>query len=143
VANRLCDALFVYLLRSHLTARAGDAAASWLRGLDDPQIRAALTLMHERPEHAWSVAALAAGVGMSRAAFAARFTALVGQTPIRYLTQWRMQKAATLLRTERRSIESIARHVGYESPVAFAKTFKRVTGRPPGAYRRRAEAAAG
>ncbi|MFD0578801.1 helix-turn-helix domain-containing protein [Dactylosporangium darangshiense] len=55
----------------------------------------------------------------------------------------RMQKAATLLRTERRSIESIARYVGYESPVAFAKTFKRVTGRPPGAYRRRAEAAAG
>jgi AraC-like DNA-binding protein len=134
VVNRLCDALFVYLLRSHLASRS-DGPASWLRGLDDPQIRAALALIHDRPDQAWSVATLANRVGMSRAGFAARFADLVGQTPIRYLTQWRVQKAATMLRGERRSIESIARHVGYESPVAFAKAFKRFTGLPPGAYR--------
>ena len=137
VVNRLCDALFVYLLRSHLTSRSG-GPASWLRGLDDPQIRASLALIHDRPDHAWSVAELASRVGMSRAGFAARFVELVGQAPIRYLTQWRVQKAAILLRGERRSIESIARHVGYESPVAFAKAFKRSTGLPPGAYRQRA-----
>jgi AraC-like DNA-binding protein len=136
VVNRLCDALFVYLVRSHLASRSG-APASWLRGLADPQIRDALTLIHERPDHAWSVAALAGRVGMSRAAFAARFAELVGQTPIRYLTQWRVQKAAGLLRDDQHSIESIARRVGYESPVAFAKAFKRSTGLPPGAYRRR------
>lgn len=137
VVNRLCDALFVYLLRSHLTSGSDDPA-SWLRGLDDPQIRAALELMHDRPDHAWSVALLANQVGMSRAGFAARFAELVGQTPIRYLTQWRVQKAAILLRGERRSIESIARHVGYQSAVAFAKAFKRSTGLPPGAYRQQA-----
>jgi len=142
IVNRLCDALFVYLVRSHLAYRS-QAAASWLRGLDDPRIRDALALIHERPDHAWSVAALAGGVGMSRAAFAARFADLVGQSPIRYLTQWRVQKAAVLLRDDGHSIESVARRVGYESPVAFAKAFKRSTGLPPGAYRRRGVAARG
>jgi len=140
IVNRLCDALFVYLVRSHLASRS-DAPASWLRGLTDPQIRVALTLIHERPDQPWSVATLAGRVGMSRAAFAARFVELVGQTPIRYLTQWRVQKAAELLRDDQHGIESISRRVGYASPVAFAKAFKRTTGLPPGAYRRRGQGA--
>ena len=86
VANRLCDALFVYVLRSALAALPA-GRPSWLRGVTDPQIGVALGAMHEAPEKSWTVGTLAAKVGMSRSAFAARFTVVVGETPMQYLTR--------------------------------------------------------
>src|SRR5207248_11664604 len=121
---------FVYLVRSHLASRSG-VAASWLRGLDEPRIRDALTLIHEQPDHAWSVAALAGRVGMSRAAFAARFAELVGQTPIRYLTQWRVPKAAGPLRGDQPRNEAVARPGGYEAPRAVAQGVQTLPRPPP------------
>jgi len=135
VLNRLCDALFIYLVRSHLST-SPKLGPAWTCGLEDRQIGEALRLMHEQAGHPWNVPKLAAHVGMSRSAFAARFAYLVGETPIRYLMRWRAQKAASMLRGSERSIESIASHVGYDSAVAFSKAFKRSIGVPPGAYRR-------
>jgi transcriptional regulator GlxA family with amidase domain len=118
--NRLCDALFVYVLRSHLAALP-TPESNWLRALDEPQIGAALGLLHEEPGRSWSVPMLAASVGMSRSAFAARFTKLVGQPPMRYLTHWRLQKAAAMLRADNTSTDEIASHLGYQSTIAFSK----------------------
>lgn len=139
VLNRMCDALFVYLLRAYLAEGSGPEA-SWLRALSDPKIGAALGLMHEDPYRAWSVPVLAAEVGMSRSAFAARFARLVGDTPIGYLIKWRVQKAAAMLRSAPHSVEEIAARVGYDSVGAFSKAFKRSVGVSPGAYRRAAAA---
>jgi AraC-like DNA-binding protein len=137
VVNRLCDALFVYVLRSAL-AELPEGRASWLRGVVDPQIGVALRVMHEAPEKAWTVGTLAAKVAMSRSAFAARFTSLVGETPMQYLTRWRVQKAASMLRASAHGIAQVAANVGYESEAAFNKAFKRSIGVAPGAYRRAA-----
>lgn len=133
--NRLCDALFVYLLRAHLSD-APSGEWNWLRALDDPGTGAALRLMHAEPYRPWSVPELAAAVGMSRSAFAARFTRMVGESPIGYLIRWRVQKAAAMLRTDQGSVEEIATRVGYDSVGAFSKAFKRSMGVSPGAYRR-------
>jgi AraC-like DNA-binding protein len=139
VVNRLCEALFVYVLRGHL-AGSGGQKSSWLRGLVDPQIARALTAVHERPEEDWTVASLAAAAGMSRSGFAARFQEVVGQSPIRYLASWRLQKAADLLRRGDATIDQVAARYGYESAAAFSKAFKRTIGLAPGAYRRAAAA---
>jgi transcriptional regulator GlxA family with amidase domain len=93
--------------------------------------------MHEKVEHPWTVATLGAAAGMSRSAFAVRFKELTGETPLEYLTNWRMYKATGLLRDDRRGIVEIAKSVGYDSDAAFGKTFKRVIGAAPGEYRRR------
>jgi AraC-like DNA-binding protein len=135
VVNRLCDALFIYLLRCHFSS-GPTKTSGWMCALDDPQIGAALALMHAEPQQPWSVPALATSVGMSRSAFAARFADLVGESPIHYLALWRVQKAAAMLRDADTSIDDIATRVGYESAVAFSKAFKRSMGVPPGAYRR-------
>ena len=135
VVNRLCDALFVYVLRSHL-ANLRDDEATWLRALVDPQIGAALRTIHAETGAPWTVAKLAAGVGMSRSAFAARFCDLVGEAPMAYVTRWRIRTAAVALRTTRREVAEIAAAAGYESAAAFSKAFRRLIGEPPGAYRR-------
>lgn len=135
VVNRLCDALFVYILRSHL-AELPENNANWLRALIDPQLREALRAMHENPATNWTVRSLAAGVGMSRSAFAARFAGLVGETPIQYLARWRLQKAATMLHPGDADVSTAASAVGYDSIPAFSKAFKRIIGVSPGAYRR-------
>ena len=137
VITRLCDALFVYVLRGVIESMTSDGA-SWLRGLADPQVGAAMRLIHERPAEAWSVGTLATRVGISRSGFALRFTELVGEPPMQYLTRWRLRKAADLLSTDR-SIAEIAALVGYESESAFNKAFKRTLGVPPGEHRRRSE----
>jgi AraC-like DNA-binding protein len=137
VVNRLCDALFVYVLRAHL-ARIPEGEPNWLRALVEPGVGASLRLMHERPGEPWTVAALAAEVGMSRSAFAARFGALVGESPIEYLTRWRLRKAAGMLRGGSAGIAEVASRVGYESEASFNRAFKRWIGRAPGAYRREA-----
>jgi AraC-like DNA-binding protein len=135
VVNRLCDALFVYLLRSHLAALPADET-TWLRALVDPQISTALRLIHTEPGAPWTVAKLAAGVGMSRSAFAARFTDIVGEAPMAYVTRWRLRTAAIALRTTRRDVAQVAASAGYESAAAFSKAFRRLIGQSPGAYRR-------
>ncbi|PYV41555.1 MAG: hypothetical protein DMG06_16720 [Acidobacteria bacterium] len=95
----------------------------------------ALALIHNAPQQSWTVASLALRVGMSRAAFAARFRELVGEPPMQYLTRWRMHKAAGMLRSGPESLAEIAGRIGYEAEAAFSKAFKRWAGHAPGAYR--------
>jgi AraC-like DNA-binding protein len=139
VVSRLCDALFVYVIRSVL-ARLPDGESSLLGALEAPQIGAALRLIHERPAQPWTVASLAEEVGMSRSAFAERFSRVVGESPMQYLTRWRLQKAASLLRGGDAGLAEVAARVGYESDAAFNKAFKRILGVTPGAYRRNLDA---
>ena len=138
IVSRLADILVVQAVRAHL-AQSGGGCKGWLRALVDPQIGRALSLIHEKPEDDWTVESLASKVGMSRSAFAARFTQLVEEPPLTYLTRWRMQKASRLLETSHAGVAEIAKRVGYDAEAAFSKAFKRWIGVAPGAYRRRAE----
>ena len=140
VVSRLCDALFVYIVRSVLE-RLPDARSSLMRALVAPQVSVALRLIHAQPAEAWTVASLAERVGMSRSAFADRFMRVVGESPMAYLTRWRLQKAASLLRGGDAGLAEVAAQVGYDSDAAFNKAFKRVLGVAPGAYRRASSAA--
>jgi AraC-like DNA-binding protein len=134
VLPRLVDALFVYLLRVWLRQQP-EGAGGWLGALRDPQISKALTLIHENPQGQWTVERLAHAVAMSRAAFAKRFTELVREPPLTYITRWRMDLAAKLLRESREPVARIAVKVGYLSETAFAKAFRRRRKVAPGAYR--------
>ena len=109
--------------------------------LRDPALGRALGAIHEQPGRDWTVARLAREVGQSRSAFAAAFTETLGQTPLAYLTSWRMTVAARLLRETTLGIAAVAHRVGYRNPYAFATAFRRVTGAPPGKERRRTRAA--
>src|SRR5262252_7327686 len=136
IVDRLAEVLFVQAMRTRIHAPYPEANPSWLRGLANPHIAAALQLMHAAPGRAWTVPALARQVSMSRSAFAARFRALVGDTPLHHLTQWRMVRAASMIREHRScTLAAIATAVGYESESAFGKTFRRVIGMSPGQYR--------
>ncbi|WP_255521851.1 AraC family transcriptional regulator [Actinoplanes aureus] len=129
----LLDTMLVYLLRTWL---AGEHPVGWAAGLADPVTGAALRAMHREPGREWTVAALAAEGGLSRAPFARRFADLLGQPPMTYLTWWRMTVAAGLLRRTDTTLDGIARQVGYASEFAFAAAFKRRFGVAPGRYRR-------
>jgi len=133
VISRLADVLFVHAIRSHAESTAG---ASWLGGLADRRIGAALRAMHRDPGRAWTVEALAGSAGLSRSAFALRFKQCVGEAPLAYLTRWRMFRAGCLLRDSDAPLAQVAAQVGYESEPAFNKAFKRLNGQPPGAWRR-------
>lgn len=137
VTARLVDVLLVYILRAW-QQQHGNATSGWFGALGDPQIGRALALMHEAPERHWTVARLARAVGLSRATFARRFASLAGEPPLAYLTRWRMIRAATLLRESTEPLSVIAGLVGYESEFAFARTFRRTHGQPPGRYRTQA-----
>jgi len=142
VVSRLADVLFIQIVRAHLASAAPDSSG-WLGALGDPQIGAALGLIHEDPAGPWTVQSLASSAGMSRSAFASRFNRLIGEPPLHYLTRWRMQKAQRLLRDGRVSLSDVATRVGYDSEAAFSKAFKRAVGAAPGAYRRRARSGLG
>ncbi|ARV59627.1 hypothetical protein BZZ01_14190 [Nostocales cyanobacterium HT-58-2] len=133
---RLIDVLFIQAVRAYINGLS-KKQGNWLCALTDAEIGISLSLMHRYPEKFWTVASLAQKIPMSRSAFAARFVQLVGQSPMRYLTSWRMMKAADLLRESQLGIREIATQVGYESEVAFRKSFKRWAGVAPGIYRRR------
>jgi AraC-like DNA-binding protein len=135
VVSRLADILFVQAVRAHLLQNQ-DPSRGWLRALVDPQIGAALGLIHEKPNEPWTVESLASRVAMSRSAFAARFVQLVEEPPLTYLTRRRMDKARRLLRTSHATIGEIAGRVGYDAEASFSKAFKRWIGVPPGAFRR-------
>ncbi|MFF0338144.1 AraC family transcriptional regulator [Kribbella sp. NPDC004875] len=135
VLRRLLDFVLVLALRAWC-ASPDAKLPSWYDALTAPGVGDALRLIHEDPAHRWSVAELAAKVGLSRATFAARFTALVGQPPLTYLTAWRMTLAADLLRTTTATIAAVAHQVGYEDPFAFTVAFKRTHHQPPTTWRR-------
>lgn len=136
LVNRLSDAIFVQIIRAYIAQiNQCSQTPGWLKALTDPAIGAALNNIHASPHTPWTVATLADAVGMSRTSFAIKFATLVGQTPIDYLTSWRMQKAVTLIRDENANVEDVALAVGYASRAAFAKAFKKQLGQSPGQYR--------
>ena len=134
VVSRLVDVLFVQALRTFIMS--GTCKESGLRALGDLQIGKALQLVHERPAEPWTVEGLARVVGLSRSAFAARFTELVGESPLGYVSRWRMTKAAELLRESDLSMLDVAERAGYSSEAAFNRAFKRHEGTAPARYRR-------
>jgi AraC-like DNA-binding protein len=135
---RLSDVLFLQAVRACFAEQVQDGRGrGWLRALRDPHIGKAIALIHRRPEADWDVASLAAKVGMSRSSFSARFRALVGEPPLKYVARWRVHEAARLLRTSNAKLTEIAERVGYESDVALSRLFKRLAGIAPGSYRRR------
>jgi AraC-like DNA-binding protein len=134
VVPRLVDSLLVFVVRAWLTGQPL-TAGSWFGALRDPHISKALSLMHERPHVAWSLEELAREVGLSRATFARRFLDLVGETPVAYLTRWRMCLAAKLLSDTPLSLEEIAPRVGYQTAAAFSRAFRRCLGSAPGHFR--------
>jgi AraC-like DNA-binding protein len=136
VATRLAEVLFIQVLRAHI-ASGPERNKGWLRAVFDPQMGAALSAIHDRVNTPWTVESLAEAAGMSRSAFAARFKELLGQTPLEYVTEWRMQKAMQLLQQRDKKLIDVARLVGYESDAAFSKAFKRVVGTNPGEYLKR------
>jgi AraC-like DNA-binding protein len=136
VASRLAEVLFIQVIRAHI-ASGPERKEGWLRAIFDRQIGSALSAIHDRVNTPWTVESLAEAAGMSRSAFAARFKELLGQTPLEYVTEWRMQKAIQLLERRDKKLPEVARLVGYESDAAFSKAFKRVVGANPGEYLRR------
>src|SRR3954449_566507 len=130
VVARLTDVLFVQVLREWLKRENGGAC--WLRALRDPQIAEVIAVMHARPAEPWTLASLAQSVNLSRATLARRFTELVGEPPLAYLTRWRMDLAARRLKDTTEPVQSIARAVGYSSEYAFNRAFTRDRGQPPG-----------
>jgi AraC-like DNA-binding protein len=132
--NRLTELLFIQVIRLWIDQQA-EVSVGWVGALRDPPISAALGLIHQSPAHKWTVSELAEAVALSRSAFSARFTELVGEPPLTYLTRWRMLKATRLLKNDV-GMETIAELLGYESEAAFRKAFKREIGMPPAQYRR-------
>lgn len=133
---QLAECLFMEAVRLYLDS-APAAHSGWLAGLGDPAIGQALALLHLRGDHVWSVEKLASQVGLSRSAFADRFTRLIGESPMRYLGKQRLRLAAQRLRTSHDPVARIAVDAGYESEAAFNRAFKRELGLPPAAWRAR------
>jgi AraC-like DNA-binding protein len=137
VLDRLLDLLLIAVLRAWF-ARPEAEAPAWYRAHSDPVVGHALRLLQNEPARSWTVATLAAETGVSRAALARRFTELVGEPPMRFLTGWRLALAADLLREPDATIGSVAEQVGYGSPFALSTAFKRERGISPQEHRARA-----
>ncbi|MFB7373436.1 AraC family transcriptional regulator [Streptomyces sp. NPDC056222] len=137
--DRLLDLMLLSTLRTWFDQSEAHAPA-WYRAMDDPAVGHAVRLLHSDPAHPWTVANLAAESGLSRAAFARRFTAQVGEPPMTYLTSWRIDLAAELLRGTDATVGSIARKVGYANTFALSVAFKRLRGISPTEHRAAAAA---
>jgi AraC-like DNA-binding protein len=135
VITRLSDILVIQAIRTWI-AREPEGQTGWLGALQDPRIGQAMSLVHRDPAQPWSVASLARATAMSRSAFAARFTELVGEPVMRYVTRWRMHVALDWLQQDDVSVAELAARLGYESEAAFSRAFKRTVGMSPGAARR-------
>jgi AraC-like DNA-binding protein len=133
---KIAELMFVEVIRKYIAGLPADTHG-WCSGLRDPKVSAALGLIHARPAEPWTVELLARHVGMSRSAFAERFTHFVGVPPMQYLAQWRLQRAAGLLSKSAVSVGRAAAEVGYESEAAFNRAFKKLVGVPPGQWRKR------
>ncbi|MFJ5779359.1 AraC family transcriptional regulator [Streptomyces sp. NPDC093094] len=141
IVSHLLDTLLVYILRAWWQGEGRDGGGhptGWAAALADPGIAASLRAIHADPARPWTVGELGLRAGLSRAAFARRFTSLVGRPPLTYLTWWRMTTAGRLLREDDTPLRLVAQRAGYTSEFAFAKAFKREFGMAPGRYRRRA-----
>jgi AraC-like DNA-binding protein len=136
VVVALVDLLLLYILRSWYAELPRERTQGWAAALTDPLIAPALKAMHGDPAHPWTIESLGRQAGLSRAAFARRFTSVVGEPTLSYLTTWRMATAARMLSETGDALSIIASRTGYTSEFAFAKAFKRHFGAPPGTYRR-------
>jgi AraC-like DNA-binding protein len=134
VITRLADILVIQAIRSWITQDPA-AQTGWLGALQDRQIGRAIALIHREPARAWTIASLGAEVAMSRSAFAARFTELVGEPAMQYVARWRMHVAHTLLREDAAPLGDLSSRLGYQSEAAFSRAFKRFMGTSPGAVR--------
>jgi AraC family transcriptional regulator, alkane utilization regulator len=135
VLGRLTELMFLEILREYMQQLPEDHGG-WLAGLNDPHVGKALGLLHANPTRNWTVEELSREAAMSRSTLAERFTQLVGEAPMRYLANWRMQLARQMLREGTHSVQEVATRVGYESEAAFNRAFKRATGSPPATWRR-------
>jgi AraC-like DNA-binding protein len=141
VLDRLAEVILVHLIRAWLDGQSSECGG-WLRALSDPQLGRALAAFHAAPGRAWTIESLAAEAVMSRSAFAARFKALTHETPLEYVTAWRMRRAMTMIETGEQPLKSIVASLGYASEAAFRTAFKRHAGQTPGAYRATVRASA-
>lgn len=136
---KMAEALFIEVLRRYMHSLPADHVG-WLAAARDPVVGPVLALLHHDPRHRWSIAELSTRAGASRSVIGERFVHLLGTSPLAYLARWRLQLAARLLETTRRTITQIADDVGYESDAAFSRAFKRAFGTSPAGHRRRLEA---
>jgi transcriptional regulator GlxA family with amidase domain len=134
VDQRLPELLFTEVLRLYLN-EGNDQLTGWLAALRDPVVGPALSLLHTRPAHDWTVAELARAVATSKTVLIDRFNLLLGRPPIHYLTEWRLNLASGLLRTTESGVAEIAGRVGYTSEEAFSRAFKRAHGKSPAHWR--------
>jgi AraC-like DNA-binding protein len=135
VITRLGDILVIQAIRAWMESDPA-ARTGWLGALQDPQIGRAISHVHRDPARNWTVASLAQELAMSRSAFAARFTELVGEPVMSYVARWRMQVAVAALKDEGATVGQLADRLGYRSEAAFSRAFKRVIGVSPGAIRK-------
>lgn len=135
VIARLSDILVITAMRQYLL-ELNDEKVGWLGALEDDRIGKALKIIHETPDHHWSLEEIAQKVGMSRTSFAQQFKRLVGNTPMEYLTEWRMSLAYSKLQLSKDSILAIALDIGYQSEAAFSRAFKKVIGQSPNEIRK-------
>jgi AraC-like DNA-binding protein len=141
VRTKLSEVLFVETLRGYINSLPTDQTG-WLAGARDPVVGQALSLLHKEPEHDWTILNLARRVGLSRTRLAERFRHFLGESPIAYLTHWRLKLAAEMLQTSDHSVAQVAATVGYGSEASFNRAFKREFACPPAQFRRRQKALA-
>jgi len=135
VLAKLAEVLFIEVLRLYMNEH-GEGRIGWLAGVSDRVVGAALACLHKRPAHPWTLEELAREANTSRSVLAERFQSLVGNSPMQYLTQWRMMLAANLLRRSTAPLARVAEEVGYQTDTAFSRAFRREFGLPPVAWRR-------
>ena len=140
VLGKLSELMFVEVVRRHLQGLP-EGRTGWLAGLRDPHVGRALSALHARPAHPWTLDDLGREAGLSRSALAERFSALVGEPPMQYLARWRMQVAAGLLASTHDGVAAVAAAVGYASEAAFNRAFRKLVGVPPATWRRGQRAA--
>ena len=133
--SKMAEALFIQTLRIYMEQLPPEQTG-WLAGARDPIVGGCLALMHQQPYRRWSLAELATKVAASRSVLAERFAQLMGEGPLTYLARWRLQLAARLLQTSRKTMLQVASEVGYESEAAFSRAFKREFAVPPAKYRK-------
>lgn len=136
--ERLSEMMFIEALRRYVQTLPEDSQG-WIAALRDRFVGRALTLLHQSPAEPWTVDELSDRVGLSRSALHERFAELIGQAPMQYLANWRMQLGAALLRDTRITVASVAQQVGYDSEAAFGRAFKRLMGKPPAQWRRQVQ----
>ncbi len=140
ILDKLAEILFLYVIRYYLTSDDDTANKQGLMaGLADPQLNKAILAMHQNISHPWTVESLAEQALMSRSAFSNKFHQLIGQTPMTYLTYWRLQCAYKALKGSQESILGIALSHGYQSEASFGKAFKKYYGISPGKVKKMAD----